>query len=101
MIPLFALLLAGCATAPLFTVQQIDSIEIGFTTREQILKTFGEPKSLSVSHLDGCGKVPAVKYESFLYYRMIGGYSYYDSAHTDSLSITLTNGVVKDWNKSH
>jgi len=94
-IPLLAVLLFGCATEPLYTYEKIQSIKPGISTREEILKTFGEPRSVAVS------EHRSVKWETFSYYRMVGGSYYYpETMRTDMLGITLTNGIVRDFYKS-
>ena len=88
------LLVAGCAapSKPLHTYEQLQAIQPGVTTREEILKMFGEPRSIDISNRKD------IREETFQYYRT--AYNYWDYSTTELLMISMTNGVVERFSKS-
>lgn len=97
---LFVLAIAVCAgcvspTSPQFTYAMLSTLQPGVTTRAEVFKTFGEPRSISISGgRDG--------FESISYFRRLAGYGYgYDSVRMDSLTIYFTNGIVREFFKTN
>lgn len=89
LLPLGAAFAAGCTTGTPISPQQVASIQRGKTTKDEVRKTFGEPKSVMAAT---GGETWMYDYSNPL--QMLSGGSY------QQLFITFTGNRVKDYQHS-
>jgi len=82
----------------MYTYAQLQSIQPGVTRRDEILKTFGEPRDVDISDTYIEPNAPKVRLERLSYSR--NSYVYGEPVGTEMLTIELTNGVVRAFQKS-